>query len=374
MNNNLKNENKKNYDNKEKYKYKSETKNSKNKKSNHNNSLLTNNDINRENIYNINYLLSEKNSNIINFYNQNDNYNQKIYIFDNSENIQNSTTNEIKSMKNELQNNIVVNSNNNTINNITIKDKHNYENYYHPENIVENGISKERKGLKRNKINYNVYEDNLSKSKINPKLSIDYKNSTINSTLKKENKLSNTFKPKQKMELYLLYSEKLKSNKKKNKYSAKSNEISITNNTHKSNKFNFSISIDKKDKKNIKINDNILGIQKNLNDKFKNMSTPFNKKEHKESISIEKAFHYSIINDEKELLEDPEGFISKIKKGRKLKKLLSNEKTINKKNVKFYDKFVNKNSSNPTNKSKMNYSELYLKKLYFIKNDLNTNL
>ena len=371
LNNNLKKENKKNYNNKEKYKYKSDTKNSKNKKSNHNKSQLINNDFNRENIYNINYLLSDKNNNIINFYNQNDNYNQKIYIFDNSQNIQNSTTNEIKSIKNDLHNNIVVNSNNNTINNITIKDKHNYENYYHPEIIIKNGISKERKVPKLNKINYTIYEDNLSKSKINTKLSKDDKNSTINSTLKKENKLSNTFKPNKKMELYLLYSEKLKSTKKKNKHPAKSNEISITNKTHKSNKYNFSISIDNK---NLQNNYNILDIQKNLNDKFKNMSTPFNQKEHKESISIEKAFHYTIINDETELLEDPKGFISKIKKGKKLKKLLADEKTSNKKNVKFYNKFVNKNSSNPTNKSNLNYSEIYLKKLYFNKNDLNTNL
>ena len=261
--------------------------------------------------------------------------------------------------------------NDNTINNITIKDKHNYKNYYHPEIIIKNGISKERKEPKIKKINYTVYEDNLSKSKINPKLSKDDKNSSIISTLKKEYKLSNTFKPNKKMELYLLYSEKLKSTKKKNKHPSKSNEISITNNAHKSNKYNFSISIDNK---NLQNNYNILDIQKNLNDKFKNMSTPFNKKEHKESISIEKAFHYTIINDETELLEDPKEFISKIKKGKKLKKLLADEKTSNKKNVKFYNKFVNKNSSNPTNKSNLNYSEIYLKKLYFNKNDLNTNL
>ena len=356
----LKKENKKKYNNKEKYKYKSETKN--NKKSNHNKSLLINNDVNRDNICNINYLLNDKNNNIINFYNQNDNYNQKIYIFDNSQNIQNTTTNEIKSIKNNIRNNIVINQNNNTFNNLQIKNKNNYKNYYESNASF---ISKEKNELKRNKINYTIFEDNLSKSKISLKLSKENKNSKIDTNLKNENKLTNTFKPNKKMELYLLYSEKLKTTKTKNKSQSKSNETTLTNKTYKSNKFNFSSSMDKK---NIKNNDNILEIQKNLNERFKNMSINYNPKKHKGSISIEKAFHYSLINDEKEELEDKERFISKIKKGRKLKKLLSNEKTKDEKNNKFYKKFVNKNTSYAANKTKSNYSEIYLKKLNTNKN------
>ena len=177
----MKKENKKKYNNKEKYKYKSETKSNKNKKSNHNKSLLINNDVNRDNIYNINYLLNDKNNNIINFYNQNDKYKQKIYIFDNSQNIQNTTTNEIKSIKNNIRNNIVINQNNNTFNNLQIKNKNNYKNYYEPNASF---ISKEKNELKRNKINYTIFEDNLSKSKISLKLSKENKNSKIYTNLK----------------------------------------------------------------------------------------------------------------------------------------------------------------------------------------------
>ena len=48
--------------------------------------------------------------------------------------------------------------------------------------------------------------------------------------------------------------------------------------------------------------------------------------------------------------------------------MLSDEKTKDEKNNKFYKKFVNKNTSYAANKTKSNYCEIYLKKLNTNKN------
>ena len=80
---------------------------------------------NIKNKYNINQMLNNKINNIINFYNQNDNVNQKIYIFDNSKSKQNSQRSYRRTINNKnRQNDININSNDNTIGNISIKNNY----------------------------------------------------------------------------------------------------------------------------------------------------------------------------------------------------------------------------------------------------------
>jgi hypothetical protein len=76
------------------------------------------------------------------------------------------------------------------------------------------------------------------------------------------------------------------------------------------------------------------------------------------------------MNDENEELESTEKIISKVKKGQKLNKLLTNKKSDNKKNNKYLVKFVKKTKiSKDIDKQDSSYKGLYLKKLKF-----NTNI
>ena len=79
------------------------------------------------------------------------------------------------------------------------------------------------------------------------------------------------------------------------------------------------------------------------------------------------------MDDKNELSETPEKLISKIKKGHRLNKLLSNEKIKSQKSQRYYNKFVNKKPTYEKNQNIANYSFQYIKRLNFNKNNNNLN-
>ena len=323
------------------------------------------------------------NNNIFNFYNQNDNFNQKIYIYDNNpKSNQNSSRSQGKCMNNtNIKNNIIINSNNNTINNISIKNKNNYGNYYQHNYSIFNGKSirtEEKNPPKKNKINYTKFIQNLNNPNVKLNLTNSKKNDTTESTFIKIEKPSNNIKLNNKMELYLLNSEKLNSKKNRSIYSnKKSNELSLNINS-----YNNKLKISKKlfPEKNLSNkNCDISGKQKpalittNLNYKYQNLKIPQTEKKRKGHISIEKIFHLSLMDEDDEISEEPEKFIEKLKMGQKLNKLLFSGKTNDTKDLKTLNKFVNKKISNDTNKNYSNYSMEYIKKLNCNKNNYMMN-
>ena len=182
-----------------------------------------------------------------------------------------------------------------------------------------------------------------------------------------------------KVRLFLVNSKNIKSptNKKNNQ---NENELSLINNVTNGKSIKIRISSEKK-------NNNILDtsnlnntlkeekpfiLTKNLFSQFNNTILPYSEKHINRHFSIEKALHYSIIEEENEITDNPSKFISKLEKGKKLHKLynliLSKEKSNQKKQINFYNKFVNKNITNQKNKNIWKYSEIYLKKINFNKN------
>ena len=311
---------------------------------------------------NINNLLNNKNSKIINFYNQNDNFSQRIYIFDDSKNIRYFPKTERKIINNKnINNNIIINTNNKTINNISIAGRDNSQNLYKQKKIFK---SKEKAQNKTN-INYIKFINNIKRTSIGKIKLIKGKKSKkkYSNEVKSKNhfkKLNPTIK------LYLNNAERLKTNLKKNSYSnSTNNELAISNKTS----YNKNIGIKiVNDKKNSKVVDNIFKFERtlllptNLVNKYNDTINSFTEKRKKNNISFEKLFHYSIMSDEDEILDNPKIFISKPKQGQKLKKLLSKDKTKNKKSDIFYNKFINKGST----KSKINnsiYTQINHKKL-----------
>ena len=360
LNNTLKKEKQNKYNNNENLKFKNELQNSKSKKiidNKSNNKIFLNNDNNGKNTYNINQLLNEKNNNIINFYNQNDNYNQKIYIFHpNSRNVKHSTLSDTKSTNKNTKNNIIINSNNNTINNISIKNKNKFENYFQP-NFMFTTINK--KEVKKNKINSTEFRDNHNKSKIKMKLTNNLTNKKFSSPLNNKRGALSNAKKNTNMESYLFNSELLKSFKSRNTHSNKNSEFfSPSINTSKIKK--IYTTLNRSQNKN---DDNDLKLQKNLNKRFKNILSPFNRNNKNQNISIQKAFHYTILNDDSEILKKSKKYILKSNKEKNARKLVDNKKTNNNKVIKNNNRFINKKSVNNMSKTNSNYSEIYLKKL-----------
>ena len=355
---------------KEKFKIKSENNQKKNRKnpinkgkneqykSFGNKSNLTN-DLNEQNYYNINRLLKGKNNNIINFYNRNENFNQKIYIFNKTKYDQN----EIKTFEErKINNNVIINTENNITSNLSIKNLNNYQNYK-----KNSFFNTDEKKEKKNKINYAQYIKNFNLSKLKT-YSKNSKNLEIkNSPIIKTFQPLKTLKRNNNFELFLANSERLKSNKKRKNYSIELSANNMTPNiktdnksvTYAKNKNNESIS--KIIEKNI--------IAKNLYNKFKNIFITKETKKKKIHDSFERSLHISIMNDENEELESTEKIISKVKKGQILNKLFTNKKSDNKKNNKYLVKFVKKPKiSKDIDKQDSSYKGLYLKKLKFNKN------
>ena len=324
------------------------------------------------------------NNNIFNFYNQNDNFNQKIYIYNNNrKNSQDSTRSKGKYVNNtKIKNNIIINSNNNTINNISIKNKNNYGNFYKNNNSIFNPkiINTEEKKSTRNnniihKINYTQFINKLNLPQIHMNLTDSKKDNITKSALVTTDKLSNKFKNKN-LELYLINSEKLNSKKKINNYpNKKRNELLFINKSD-----NNEPIINKKlfDEKNwSKKDDNLYGkknsniITKNLIYDINNSIMPKTEKKRKGHLSIEKLFHLSLMEEEDEILEEPEIFIEKLKIGQKLNKLLFSKKSNIRTDL---NKFINKKPSIDKNKKSSNYSMKHIKQLncnknsYFINN------
>ena len=333
---------------------------------------------NSNNKYNINSLLNDKNNKIINFYNHNDNLSQKVYIFDNSKNIQNLSSTGRKTINNQnINNNIIINTNNNTINNISFLNKNIFQQYYKQKHIINENYNKnEEKNTKKTNINYSKYinEIKISNNKINLIKGIKSKNNySFKSRTKKP--LKNLSSNKN-IKLYLNNAERLKSSIKGSNNSKKaSNELTISNKTS----YNENIRIKTiDDKKKGEASDDTFKFERtlllpiNLVYKFNKEMNSFKEKNKKTSISIEKLFHHSIINDGDEILDNPGVIISKLKKGQKIKKLLSKDKTNLKKSNKYYKKFINKGWTNNTIKNS-NYSILYYKKLNLNKNNYNRN-
>ena len=201
------------------------------------------------------------------------------------------------------------------------------------------------------------------------------KDNITKSALVTTDKLSNKFKNKN-LELYLINSEKLNSKKKINNYSNKKrNELLFINKSD-----NNEPIINKKlfDEKNwSKKDDNLYGkinsniITKNLIYDISNSITPKTEKKRKGHLSIEKLFHLSLMDEEDEILEEPEIFIEKLKIGQKLNKLLFSKKSNIRTDL---NKFINKKPSIDKNKKSSNYSMKHIKQLncnknsYFINN------
>jgi len=171
-------------------------------------------------------------------------------------------------------------------------------------------------------------------------------------------------------------SEQLNSKKKLNNYSnIKSNQLSfikkLDNNELKINKKLFYEKSPSKKDVNLygKPSSNI--ITKNLNYNYKNSIMPKTEKSRKGNLSIEKLFHLSLMDEDDEILEEPEIFIEKLKIGQKLNKLLFSKKSNIKTDL---NKFINKKPSIDKNKNFSNYSMKHIKQLncnknsYFINN------
>ena len=98
---------------------------------------------------------------------------------------------------------------------------------------------------------------------------------------------------------------------------------------------------------------------------------PKTEKKRKGHLSIEKLFHLSLMEEEDEILEEPEIFIEKLKIGQKLNKLLFSKKSNIRTDL---NKFINKKPSIDKNKKSSNYSMKHIKQLncnknsYFINN------
>ena len=337
---------------------------------------LQNND--KDNNYknnNINNSLNNKNNNSFNFYNQNDNFNQKIYIFDSGKTWQRTPKIEKQIINNQnIKNNIIINSNINTINNISIKNKNNYHNNRQQNSKIKekNNKTEEKKKSKDYKINYTNYINSINISK-NYELKLNKKSNQKNNLIKLTKQIKDLEQNK-KIKVSSLCSEEFKTKKKRNSDSNK-NSIELNNSIKfplckKENIKMFSDRINYKNKKNIINNQKSLLLPKNLFSKFNDTLLPFHDINKNRYISLEKAFHYSIISDENEIIGNPEKFISKIKKGHKYQKLLSREKADKKKSKKYYNKFVNFQSSNKNNSK---YSGIYLNKLNFDINNYNKN-
>ena len=201
------------------------------------------------------------------------------------------------------------------------------------------------------------------------------KDNITKSALVTTDKLSNKFKNKN-LELYLINSEKLNSKKKINNYSNKKrNELLFINKSDNNEpiinkKLFYEKSYSKKDDNLYgKINSNI--ITKNLIYDINNSITPKTEKKRKGHLSIEKLFHLSLMDEEDEILEEPEIFIEKLKIGQKLNKLLFSKKSNIRTDL---NKFINKKPSIDKNKKSSNYSMKHIKQLncnknsYFINN------
>ena len=201
------------------------------------------------------------------------------------------------------------------------------------------------------------------------------KDNITKSALVTTDKLSNKFKNKN-LELYLINSEKLNSKKKINNYSNKKrNELLFINKSDNNEpiinkKLFYEKSYSKKDDNLYgKINSNI--ITKNLIYDISNSITPKTEKKRKGHLSIEKLFHLSLMDEEDEILEEPEIFIEKLKIGQKLNKLLFSKKSNIRTDL---NKFINKKPSIDKNKKSSNYSMKHIKQLncnknsYFINN------
>ena len=201
------------------------------------------------------------------------------------------------------------------------------------------------------------------------------KDNITKSALVTTDKLSNKFKKKN-LELYLINSEKLNSKKKINNYSNKKrNELLFINKSD-----NNEPIINKKlfyEKSYSKKDDNLYGkknsniITKNLIYDINNSIMPKTEKKRKGHLSIEKLFHLSLMEEEDEILEEPEIFIEKLKIGQKLNKLLFSKKSNIRTDL---NKFINKKPSIDKNKKSSNYSMKHIKQLncnknsYFINN------
>ena len=201
------------------------------------------------------------------------------------------------------------------------------------------------------------------------------KDNITKSALVTTDKLSNKFKNKN-LELYLINSEKLNSKKKINNYpNKKRNELLFINKSD-----NNEPIINKKlfdEKNSSKKDDNLYGkiksniITKNLKYDINNSIMPKTEKKRKGHLSIEKLFHLSLMDEEDEILEEPEIFIEKLKIGQKLNKLLFSKKSNIRTDL---NKFINKKPSIDKNKKSSNYSMKHIKQLncnknsYFINN------
>ena len=320
---------------------------------------------NIKNKYNINQMLNNKINNIINFYNQNDNLNQKIYIFDNSKTKQNSQRSYRSAINNKnIKNNININSNDNTTNNISIKNDFGKKFLNN-----SNNMNREKKEQKYNKINYTQYINNLNLTKIKIRLTNNKHNKIDNIFLSPiKNSIDKSTYDK-KIELLSQNSTKLKSNiKPKISFDTIKKESSLTN-ISSIDKNIFS----KKNNNSIILLKKFILLPKNLHYKYKYSFIPNISKDISGHKSLEKALHYSLMDDKNELSETPEKLISKIKKGHRLNKLLSNEKIKSQKSQRYYNKFVNKKPTYEKNQNIANYSFQYIKRLNFNKNNNNLN-
>ena len=339
----------------------------------------------------INPLLSSQDNqdNFLNYFNNNENDKQKIYIIDNINNFENSG-NENESQKDENnRNNIIINSNNNTINNISINNKNNYGNYYQNNSITNNNyynntIPNDNKKNEKNKNDINNgcsknIPNKLDWSKLTNKFNVNMKNNNKNLNLfyqkDKSKVIISRNENQKKNELYLLNTDKknkkYKSNKKVTNYSSIYTNISLNSTLTNRNPNNVS------QKNNQTGNQKYLplSLKKNYNIKEKSKKSPMNKKKSRNfnNLSVEKALHSNLMSNDFENPEDKKELISKVKKGQKIYQYVINENKLITTNTINYNKYVRGkgNKKNKTmKKEKTNYVQQYHKK---INSNINNN-
>jgi len=319
------------------------------------------------------------NSNIINFFNNEDNLDDTVHIIEDIDDIGGNHENDFNNNNNNnnnVNNNITINSNNNIINNISINNNN------HPNNN-NNDKTKKSKNKDKNKkeiINRNA-SNTLDWSKLTNKFKKENKTSLdVLSSFCQPEKPSILSRNENKKDLYNL---KLNSHKKTVKFKStiynQDNDSPLT----KSSLFNRNNneSLHRPAKSNL---DEYIRTQANeertpISLRKKNMSSsvkmPSTHKRVNSRISVEKTLHSNLMSNDFENPNDTNKLIAKVKKGQKIYQSVINDKPSNEKNnfskTINYSKYINStqhkqiknNNAIKEKKPKTNYVQQYHKKL-----------
>ena len=335
----------------------------------------------------------KENSNIINFFNNEDNLDKTIHIIEDIDDIGGDLDNDNinnNNQNNNVNNNITINSNNNIINNISINNNN------PPSNNNNNDKTKKSKN-KKEIINRNA-TNTLDWSKLTNKFKKENKTSldVLNSFCEPE-KPSILSRNENKNDLFSLKSHK-KTVKFKSTIYDQDNDNDNDNNDKllkKSSLFNKNQnnSLHRPAKSNIdeyiitQVDEERTPISLR---KKENMSSsvkmPSSHKRVNSRISVEKTLHSNLMSNDFENPYDTNKLIAKVKKGQKIYQSVINDKPSNEKSnlskTINYNKYVNPTQQNQIKSSyaivekkpKTNYAQQYHKKINSnVNNNYNTN-